>query len=98
MKFKVRCTKTRDGRFILGKVYDLDKDGHISGDKLGCGDNPTDSFERWHRACGWRDYDFEPVYCNSKIVLTSDGTTTLARLYDGDKVIKSAEAKCVPIR
>lgn len=33
---------------------------------------------------------------NNKIVITTDGITTLARLYDGNKVIKSAEAKCSP--
>lgn len=32
----------------------------------------------------------------SKIVVTSDGKTTLARLYDGSNVTKSAEAKCSP--
>lgn len=31
-----------------------------------------------------------------KIVITSDGTETLARLYDGNKVIKTATAKCSP--
>lgn len=31
-----------------------------------------------------------------KIVITTDGTETLARLYDGKKVIKSASAKCSP--
>lgn len=36
------------------------------------------------------------VESDRKIVITSDGTTTLARLYDGKKVIKSAEAKCSP--
>lgn len=30
----------------------------------------------------------------SKIVITTDGTTTTARLYEGKSVIKSAEAKC----
>lgn len=30
----------------------------------------------------------------SKIVVTTDGTTTTARLYEGKSVIKSAEAKC----
>lgn len=29
-----------------------------------------------------------------KIVITTDGKTTLARLYDGKTVVKSAEAKC----
>lgn len=33
---------------------------------------------------------------NNKIVITTDGKTTLARLYDGNNVIKSAEAKCSP--
>lgn len=31
-----------------------------------------------------------------KIIITHDGKTTLARLYEGNKVIKSAEAKCSP--
>ena len=31
-----------------------------------------------------------------KIVITTDGKTTLARLYDGKRVVKSAEAKCAP--
>lgn len=33
---------------------------------------------------------------NNKIVITTDGISTLARLYDGNNVIKSAEAKCSP--
>lgn len=37
------------------------------------------------------------VLCvQNKIVITRDGSTTLARLYEGDKVIKSAESKCSP--
>lgn len=31
-----------------------------------------------------------------KIVITDDGKTTLARLYEGNKVVRSAEAKCSP--
>lgn len=34
--------------------------------------------------------------CDKKVVITVDGKTTLARLYEGDKVIRSAEAKCSP--
>ena len=34
--------------------------------------------------------------CANKIVITTDGKTTLARLYDGKRVVKSAEAKCAP--
>lgn len=33
---------------------------------------------------------------NQKIVITSDGTETLARLYENGKVVKSATAKCSP--
>lgn len=33
---------------------------------------------------------------NHKIVITTDGKTTLARLYANNRVIKSAEAKCSP--
>ena len=41
-------------------------------------------------------FDLLKSSCTSKIIITSDGATTLARLYDGDKVIKKAEAKCAP--
>jgi hypothetical protein len=43
----------------------------------------------------WDDDMFEPVN-TQKIVITSDGVETLARLYDGNKVIKTATAKCSP--
>ena len=32
----------------------------------------------------------------NKIVITTDGAETLARLYDGNKVIKTATAECAP--
>lgn len=46
-------------------------------------------------AFGWSFSEemLEPV-TNSKIVITTDGKETLARLYDGDKVVKSAKAIC----
>jgi hypothetical protein len=34
--------------------------------------------------------------CSNKILITTSGNKTLARLYEGDKVVKSAEAKCAP--
>ena len=34
--------------------------------------------------------------CEKKIVITSDGEKTLARLYDANKVIKTATTKCSP--
>lgn len=41
------------------------------------------------------DSELAPVN-TQKIVITSDGKETLARLYDGKKVIKTATAKCSP--
>lgn len=38
--------------------------------------------------------NLELVCDNHKIVITSDGKTTLARLYEGKEVVKSAEANC----
>lgn len=43
----------------------------------------------------WVDEMFESAP-NHKIVITTDGVETLARLYDGNKVIKSASTKCSP--
>jgi hypothetical protein len=45
--------------------------------------------------CQWVDEMFEPIN-ERKIVITADGKETIARLYDGKKVIKSATAKCSP--
>lgn len=33
---------------------------------------------------------------NQKIIITTDGETTLARLFEGKAIVKSAEAKCSP--
>lgn len=41
----------------------------------------------------WTDEMFEDIH-NEKIVITTDGTTTTAKLYNGKEVINSAEAKC----
>lgn len=47
--------------------------------------------------CWWfvKNDAFEKIN-NQKIVITSDGKETLARLYDGKKVIKTATAQCSP--
>ena len=49
---------------------------------------------------GGRKWNFvdemlEPIVIQ-KIVITTDGLTTLARLYEGEKVVKSAKAVCSP--
>ena len=42
----------------------------------------------------WKENCIEGLACENKIVITSDGEKTLARLYDGKKVVKTATAKC----
>lgn len=44
----------------------------------------------------WNENCIEGLACEKKIVITSDGEKTLARLYDGKKVVKTATAKCSP--
>ena len=44
----------------------------------------------------WTENCIEGLAGENKIVITTDGTETLARLYDGKKVIKTATAKCSP--
>lgn len=46
--------------------------------------------------CWWTDEMFEGKTNDKKIVITTNGTETLARLYEGNKVVKSATAKCSP--
>lgn len=68
------------------------------------GRNPNGQHHVKECPCGifgeycWTDEIFEPVAetCNKKIVITTDGTKTLARLYEGNKVVKTAMAKCSP--
>ena len=48
------------------------------------------------RQCWWCYSNNLVLLTNNKIVITTDGKTTLARLYEGDKVVKSTEAKCCP--
>ena len=96
MKFKVgdrvvgneksRYTTTRTG--WCGEVVYADErvihvkalPGHVGGD-LSYPVNPE---------C----FDLIRPTDNRKIVVTADGTTTTARLYDGKTLLKSAEAKC----
>ena len=46
--------------------------------------------------CWWcKESDLVPE-CNQKIVITSDGKTTTAKLYDGKKFVKAAKVICSP--
>ena len=42
----------------------------------------------------WDDSELKSVYDNYKIVITTDGTITTAKLYENGKCTKTGEAKC----
>lgn len=90
--YKVRCVGyNRDERyFTVGKVYDV-VNGTITNDN---GFTYTsDGCVEW--LGGW--YKFERVGNDThKIVITTDGKTTTARLFDGKELVRKAEAKCSP--
>lgn len=44
----------------------------------------------------WHEHMIAGLADAHKIVITTDGKTTIARLYDGKKLVKTAEAKCSP--
>lgn len=44
----------------------------------------------------WAEQCISGLACENKIVITTDGAETLARLYERNKVIKTATAKCAP--
>lgn len=58
----------------------------------GCCQNSSGKMDKW---C-WTENWIAGLARENKIVITTDGTETLARLYDGNKVIKTATAKCSP--
>ena len=58
----------------------------------GCCQNSSGKMDKW---C-WTENWIAGLARENKIVIISDGEKTLARLYDGNKVIKTATAKCSP--
>lgn len=55
-----------------------------------------DSTEYDGKGWPWVENCIAGLACENKIVITTNGTETLARLYDRNKVIKTATAKCSP--
>ena len=53
-------------------------------------------FDDGHRLWCYTDKTEAAPVASPKIVITADGKTTLARLYEGNKVVKRSEAKCNP--
>lgn len=64
---------------FLGGFYDMIEDAH---EGLG-GDG-------W----AWMESMIDGVVCNKKLIVTTDGETTTAKLIDGKQTIKTATAKC----
>lgn len=50
----------------------------------------------WWYVCESDMKPYKPTIMPQKIVITTDGKTTLARLFDGKTMVKRAEAKCAP--
>lgn len=99
MEFKVKCVgyKTNEKFFTIGKTYEW-KDGKLTNDNgfTYSGSYPVggEDVEKWGLS-GW--YTFKKINTSpAKILITTDSHTTTARLYDGKKVTKTAEAKCSP--
>lgn len=88
------CHQSPDGKMDkwLGKVMTI-----ISVDcNRECYKMREDESEQDGYGWYWYENSIEGLACENKIVITTDGTETLARLYDGNKVIKTATAKCSP--
>ncbi len=86
------CCQNNEGRMDkwLGKVMTIKQveRGHYF--------MVEDQKDRGYYGWAWNDNCIAGLANNHKIVITSDGKETLAHLYEGNKVIKSATAKCSP--
>lgn len=100
---RVKAVKEYDrNKNIVGKIgtvialngYDTDHVGVEFDDTIGfgghtCGGKGKDNH------CWWcDDYILEPAPVNRKIIITTDGKTTTAKMYAGKSIIKTATAKC----
>ena len=94
-------THSERGRGVNGVAYVSSMDGY-SGviarvkDINGANDNGV---EKWfyrleNTPFYWHESLLEAVQHENKIVITTDGTTTRAALYDGHKLIREAKAIC----
>ncbi len=106
MKFKVG-----DKVKVIESNYFSGRDKGLVGTMVDCyGGLCTVEFDEPHEfthsggrkfpKCNVRFYEEECLELvnsgNKKIVITTDGKETLARLYEGDKVVKKATARCSP--
>lgn len=83
----VICRELMDGIYDYGVRFDkADSCFHDCADKC----------EKDHGQYVMADEIEKITTCAKKIVITSDGKTTLARLYENGKVTKTAKAECSP--
>lgn len=89
-----KCVLNKVGTIVktcnctLGVEFDDNINGHEFGES-------NDKYKGGH--CWWcRESDLVKVVCSDKIVITTDGKTTTAKMYDGKEVVKTAIAKCSP--
>ncbi len=100
---RVRVIDTFSGKDMknkVGTVVDLDKKVFLQWDigvefdePLGLEGHSCNGKGK-HGFCRWGFKRELALIENKKIVITTDGKETLARLYEGNKVVKSATAKC----
>ena len=110
VKFKigdrVKAIKEYSGNYeIVGKIgtivgicgFNCGLIGVEFDDKIGVGGHDCEGKGKYGH-CWWcHDYILEPVpVVNEKIVITTDGKTTTAKIYANKSVIKTATAKCSP--
>lgn len=90
-KWRKDCHENDAGRMDkwLGKVMTISK---IYGNCYRMKEDENESLGGWY----WYEAAIAGLADNHKIVITSNGSETLARLYEDDKVIKTATAKCSP--
>lgn len=86
------CCQNQNGRMDkwLGKVMTIRYVGELLYRMV------EDTIENIGDGWLWTENCIAGLACENKIVITTDGAETLARLYEGNKVIKTATAKCSP--
>lgn len=87
--FKVRCVETRDSRFKVNKIYEVNSKGKILDEcgLLSTADSPVDTFEKWFEDGGWTDYKFELVTEPKPFTKTDLRTGMRVELRNGNKYV-----------
>lgn len=93
MNYDVICTgyNANERHFTIGVVYKVINNTITSDNGFCYGSVTKTNILDWLKP--W--YNFE-VVGDKTIIITTDGTVILARHYEGNKVIKTATAKCSP--